>query len=172
MSSDGKPCQYCGQMCGNAGALTQHERACPHNPDNAPGGGPQRDRRPAPAGGRQADPRPARRGGGGGAGVADTLFVLTNFDEMPSDMRREAVQQGAGFLGGAINRWLDLREASMERSRERAESAELSPVEEFPTCNDCDYQFGPEDLNGDQVRCPDCSRLYNVELRDTAEQPA
>lgn len=104
--------------------------------------------------------------------MADTLFVLANFDEMPSDVRREAVSEGTSFLGGVLNRWLDLREASMERNRERAESAELSPVEEYPTCPQCDYQFGPDDLTGDQVRCPECSRLYDVELRDTAEQPA
>lgn len=108
-----------------------------------------------------------------GAGVADTLYVLTNFDEMPADVRRETVSQGASFLGGILNRWLDRREADLRRQEARAKNANLEPVEELPRCpghpgddGECGYQFSVDELKTDETRCPECSTLFRVQLAE------
>lgn len=154
-------CQYCGQDIGNAGALSQHEAACDQNPANQDGSEQLPAQQTQPAGGAQLQ----RQQQNPGAGIADTLFVLANFDEMPTDTRRAAVQQSAGMLGGMLNRYLDLREKSLERQEHRARNAELSPIEELPTCPECDYQFSTDEVKRNEVRCPDCNRLYSVEVR-------
>lgn len=158
-------CQYCGKTIGNEGAKTNHERSCDHNPANQP------DQEQVPARRRQPEEAPVTQGApaDAGAGIADTLFVLANFDEMPSDVRRESIKQGTSILGGVLNRWLDLREANMERQEQRARNAQLEPVEDLPECAECGYQFSVEELRGDHTRCPGCERLYNVQVVDAAE---
>lgn len=158
-------CQYCGKAVGNAGALTQHERACDHNPANEEPLREERDRTPAR---RDEQTTEIARGGAPGAGIADTLFVLANFDEMPTDVRREAVNQSAGIIGNAVNRWLDLRERSIENKRNRARNAELDPIEELPSCPECGYQFKTDDLTSEEVQCPECNGVYAVRLKDTS----
>lgn len=170
MADDNVTCRYCGRTLGNAGARAQHEAACPHNPENHPpskgieveaGGVPVR---------QQATPTEVEAArGGAGTSAADTLFVLFNYDEMPPEARREAVNQGTGFLGSLLNRYLDLRDRSNSRREERARQAELEPVVELPTC-ECGYQFGTDELGGRQVRCPDCNMLFNVEMKGAHEQ--
>lgn len=157
-------CQYCSRHIGNEGALAQHENACDANPANQSGRELERVEPAAP---------PARGAGGGvGTAIADTLYVLMNFDEMPSDARREFVDQTWSIGGAALNRWFDHRERDIERNRKRAGQAQLEPIEELPVCNECAYQFATDELVGDEVRCPGCQTLYNVRVIDAAEAPA
>lgn len=171
--ADGPTCQYCGEPFGNAGAKANHERACPHNPENAPDTAPQQGQAAAPPTRQpqgQGGPMTPAQGGGLGAGLADTLYVLRNFDEMPSDVRRETVSQATSIAGSALNRWLDLREADIQRQEEMAKNAQLEPADEFPTCPECDYQFDADDLGGDSVRCPSCDSLFNVTYLEPAAE--
>lgn len=169
MADNGLRCQFCNRELGNEGAKVQHERACDHNPQNQiqpQSGRQQLVRQP------EVETRPARQQDGGGAGVADTLWVLTNFDEMPPEQRREAINRGSGFLGGLLNRWLDLRDASQNKQQARARNAELEPVVELPTCTSCEYQFSEDELVGNQVRCPSCESLFNINVRSVDEVEA
>lgn len=169
-------CQYCGKPVGNEGALKQHEDACDHNPNNQPepkgGQEPRRDvpQRREPA----QDARPARQGGGGanlGGTLADAFIAVTD-DDLPAEARQDAIKSGLGIVGDAFIRYQNYRQQKMEQQRNRAQNVELEEVNEFPQCNECEYQFGPEDIGmkDSEVRCPGCSKLYRV--NDMPGEPA
>lgn len=122
----------------------------------------------APARRGERETRPETGGtGGAGAAVADVFFALSHPDA-PREVRTEAVRQGAGFLGGAINRWLDHRERNMERNREAARSAELTRNEQYPECGDCGYQFDDTEIIAStrSVKCPECHTVWDVTMKE------
>lgn len=156
-------CQYCGKDCGNAGAKTNHEAACPENPANqdAAEQGDSAEIRRAEA--DPATPAPAQGAQSAGAVAGDLLFTLTNGDDVPPEARANAVSQGIGLLGQVIDRYQRLRHRNQEMKEERAQQARLEPAVEYPACDECGYQFGAEDIGSDdQVRCPDCGALWNI----------
>lgn len=159
-------CQYCRKDCGNAGARTQHESACPENPANegADRGGSDIER----ANAARARPEPSGQGAGETAG--DLLFTLTHADQVPPEAKAEAVQEGLGLLGNIVQRYQALRFRNEQRIEQRAQRAELQPAEAYPQCPKCEYQFGPEDLGSEElVRCPECDQLWEIEVPEPSE---
>lgn len=154
-------CQYCGKDCGNEGARTNHERACPENPANQ---GTQNRATPARREPKPSETRPVRQSESASAGgtLADALIAVSD-DDAPLEARQKAVKDGLGIIGDAIARYQSYREKKMQQQEMRAESAELEEVVEYPVC-ECGYQFGPEEIgiNNTQVRCPECRKLWEI----------
>lgn len=169
MSEDDLTCRYCDAgPFGNKGAQTNHENACDHNPENQTAERPARretqDARPAPTSGQDA---------GAGQTAGDLLFTITHGDDLPPEARANAVTQGIGLLQQIANRYNELRFRNEELKEQRAQSAQLERAVEYPECEECGYQFGPDDLGTDeQVRCPGCDTLYNVMVEERDEQAA
>lgn len=159
-------CQYCGKDCGNEGAKTNHEEACDENPANRGEETTPARRQPR----EQARPPAQGHDGGGSAGgtLADAFIAATD-DDLPAEARRDAIRGGLGIVGDFFVRYQDYRQQKMQQQKQRAENVELEPVEAYPSCRKCEYQFGPEDIgiSDTEVRCPDCGELY--EVRDATE---
>lgn len=170
MANQDVTCRYCGQSFGNAGAKTNHERACDQNPQSqqaAPAQG--QPHAPQPAQQQQAQPATYQGADSPGGTLADAAIAAVD-DDIPADARRQALKNGLGIVGDAIVRYQSYRERKMQQQRERAANADLEPVTEYPEC-DCGYQFDGTDvgLNIDEVRCPDCNALYRVVDGDQAQ---
>lgn len=173
MAAANTTCDYCGETLGNAGACANHERACPYNPENAPEARqqPQQQQAPRPARRQPQQGQPPARQQGRSAGdtLVDTAIAIAD-DDMPLEVRADAIRGGLGIVGDAIVRYQEYRDRKMEEQRNRAKRAELGEPQEYPQC-ECGHTFGPEEigLNQSEVQCPDCTTVYEIVDRGSAE---
>lgn len=175
MSADAAICKYCGKDCGNAGARTNHEPACPENPDNQSGG----DRRRRDPGDRRRDVPDRRDGGeiaprgdqgGAGAALADIGIALFD-DDVEPQQRGQALGGLLGLAQQGVSRYNQYRDMKMQQQEHRARNAELEEVTNLPECGECGYQFTADEIgfNDEHVRCPECQKLWRVGLQEGAE---
>lgn len=160
-SRDGPTCPECGttrvQISGSVGPSSGAQRQ---------GGGGQT--LPARQGGGQEQlPAAGATGGAAGAAIADLGLALVSGDADPQE-RRAAVEEGAGLLGGAVNRVLDHREEQRREQEERARNATLkeSPAAVECRTEGCEYVFDAEELAEEQVRCPECNAVWEVAVEE------
>lgn len=165
MGEDDNICRWCGQDFGNAGALTQHERACEGRSADPVDQNTDKPARPAP----QQDSQPAPYQGAESAGgtLVDAAMAVAD-DDLPAQARGQALKGGLGVVGDMFMRYQEYRDRKMQEQKKRASAVELEEVVDFPEC-DCGYQFDGDDigLNNEQVRCPSCDRLWQIRDQST-----
>lgn len=165
-------CQFCGRDCGNAGAKTQHEAACPQNPANA-------QQEPARRAGGADPPQPGQQEtapampSGQGAGELFGSIVRVVDPDLPPEERARGARGVLGFLGDGFQWYQSYRQRKMEEQEMRAQQVELGEPENlpFPKCKNCGYQFDEDDigLSDNKVRCPECTTLYPIIERSPDE---
>lgn len=169
MTSDSEPpvCQFCGKECGNEGAKSNHEQACPENPANKPQQQQSASQQPV-RDSQQAEPAQPHNSTSAGATLAETFIAATD-DDLPTGRRAQTLRKGLEIVGDAIDRYTLYRQQKQEQQRQRATNIELEEATEHPTCK-CGYQFDGDDIGvtDSHVRCPECEALY--EIRDETEQ--
>lgn len=168
-------CQHCGKNCGNAGAKTQHEKACPYNPENMPESGGQNvpATQPQTTGQSSAGMVPADGNRTGGADLVDSIVRLTD-PEAPTQARAQGAKGVFGFVVNGLERYQEYRETRMEQADARAQSVDLQPADRYPECIECGHQFDGEDIGlmNEQVKCPGCGKVYDVIDAPVEEVPA
>jgi hypothetical protein len=171
------PCPVCGEEFdhNNAGARTNHVRACREKKEKySQGGGreqPQQAQqaeqaeveaiRPTEDQSQQQGELPANQtstaGEGIGTGIASALD-----DDAPIQQRAEGVKEVASLAGGLLSGIMQHREQKEQRQKQRAKSANIEKVEDKPQCGECGAVFSKIPETADRIQCPHCGVEYRV----------
>lgn len=133
-----EPCPHCGRPFDhdNAGARTQHVKSC----QGAANGGAVEPER-----------------------VHETAVAQPDDDPVVA-AQKDAVRDGVNIVGGILEKIFEHRNRLKSAKGDRAQQANLTKAEQYPACVECGYQFGPDELDGAEVRCPDCRTLWEIEV--------
>lgn len=170
--SETDACPHCGRSdFGNAGARTQHVRACAEEAKKYQqngGGGPtdpesqqaQVVKMESAGGGSgsQSMPAPSDPDGGESFGMA----VAGALDEdAPPAQRQEGVKKVAGLIGELASGFMQHKTQKDQRQRQRAQQADVEPAEDKPQC-ECGATFVKIPQAASRIECGECGREYRV----------
>ncbi len=173
------PCPYCGRDdFGNAGARSQHVRACKvkaeqyndsqSEEDTVEATPAKADSKPAQSGSQRAaapdnqnpsgnDSALARAGESMASGLAATLD-----EDAPVETRKKGVSNLTSLVGGLMGGVMEYRNEKNRREEQNARNVGLEQVEDKPECANCGLTFSQIPENAERVSCPECGAEYRV----------
>lgn len=148
------PCPHCERKFDhdNEGARTSHIMACTgSDPDPDPDSEDADDAKAHANGGAPA-PQQAR----------DTQVAPAGDDPVQA-VKMDALRDAAEITLTVVDRLFEHKNRLDDAREHRARNADISKTEDYPAC-ECGYQFEPGELDGDEVRCPSCETLWEIDV--------